>query len=86
MTEKKNSKNILQEIKIQIDPELITTPNANENVRWEDDGGQLPNVIQMIDNSLLPLKPGDSFKVLKGHLTQENGHVYYVAELEYLTK
>lgn len=73
-------------IKIEIDPEKLTLPDARENVRWEDDGGHLPDPIQMIDNSLLPFKPGDTIKFLSGHFKQENGCLYYIAEIEYLNR
>lgn len=86
MTGNTTTKNISRQIKIEIDPELITTPYSNENIRWEDDGGQIPDTLQMIDNSLLPLKPGDTFKVIEGHLFEENGRIYFVTEVEFLNK
>ena len=81
--EDNNSVNI-RKIKIVINPEEISTPNNYENNRWEDDGGILPDAIRMMDESQLPLKPGDTFKVLNGLLTEEDGLVYYVADIEHL--
>lgn len=81
--EKKKSHNIEpREIKIEIDSEIITVPKTAENIRWEDDGGHIPEVIKMIDNSLLPLRPGDSFKVKSGELIKEKDRVFYVAKIE----
>ncbi|MDZ7806438.1 MAG: hypothetical protein U5K71_04910 [Gracilimonas sp.] len=83
-----NTKNVkedkLQKIKIELDTEAITIPDPAEDIRWENDGGRIPDVLQMIDNSLLPLKPGDTFRVKRGHLTEENDRVYYIAEIECL--
>lgn len=78
-----NTVNIRQ-IKIEINPEEISNPNKFENLRWEDDGGILPDAIRMMDDSQLPLKPGNTFKVLNGLLTEEDGRVYYVADIEHL--
>jgi hypothetical protein len=81
--EDNNTVNV-RKIKIVINPEEISTPNNFENIRWEDDGGILPDAIRMMDDSQLPLKPGDTFKVLNGMLSEENGLVYYVADIEHL--
>ena len=84
MAKEDNNTVKISKIKIVINPEEISPPNNFENNRWEDDGGILPEAIQMMDDSQLPLKPGDTFKVLNGMLTEEDGLVYYVADIEHL--
>lgn len=71
-----------QQVKIEIVPENLSSPSYLEEIRWEDDGGQVPDPLHMIDDSELPLKAGDTFKVLSGYLTKENGKIFYIAEIE----
>jgi hypothetical protein len=49
--------------------------------QWENEGGSPPSEDAM---SLLqsPIKPGESFKIVKGSIIHENGYCFFVADIE----
>jgi|GEM_PF-5364138 hypothetical protein len=61
----------------------IETPGILEEIRWQDDGGNVSKPIPLDANEHdLPLKAGDLFRVLKGSLIVDKDKYYYVAEIE----
>ena len=82
----KESNPAIQEIKLKIDPEVIKQSGTLEEIRWENDGGKVSDISQIFDDSSLPLKPGDVFKVHDGHISEEDGSVFFCAKVELLPK
>jgi hypothetical protein len=76
--------NTLHNIKFEILPEQLTAPDIYEEMRWENDGGQSPELIHMIDDSDLPIHPGATFRVHKGEVIREGEKYFYLAEIELL--
>ncbi|MBD3616323.1 MAG: hypothetical protein HUJ22_07100 [Gracilimonas sp.] len=62
------------------------TPGILEEIRWQDDGGNVSNPIPLsIYEYDLPLQTGDLFRVVKGDLISENDKYYYIAEIEIIS-
>lgn len=84
MNPKSKQPNTLHSIKFEILPEQLTAPDIFEEIRWENDGGKTPDLINMVDESDLPFHPGATFKVHKGELIREGERYFYLAEIELL--
>ena len=76
----------VQKLKFEIIPEYLSAPEINEEIRWEDDGGRVPNLAEMIDESQLPIRSGSILKVRAGRVVREGQKVFFVAEIELLQR
>lgn len=68
---------------------LLDLPSdLNETVRleeqWENEGGSASNNImdEWISETPFPFSPGDSFKVVSGHIEEINNQFFYSVKLE----
>lgn len=82
MMSAKQPQKSIQKIKFEIFPKEISVPDILEEIRWENDGGNIPISAGIIDESSLPLRPGTVFKVLNGSLLEEDDRVFYLAEIQ----
>ena len=86
MSSTKDTKSHVQKIKFEIIPEYLTTPELSEEIRWEDDGGRISALPEIIDESQFPLKPGVVFKVRSGRIVRDGQKAFYIADIETLDK
>lgn len=65
---------------------IVLRPMTKEEFKgldqWENEGG-LPSDDDL-SFSQSPIKPGESFKIVKGSIIHENGYCFFVADIEKL--
>lgn len=72
------------QISIKLDnPDSIKEYDNLQN-QWENEGGstQPSSIETMLPDGILPLKPGEVFKVISGTIERMDDHLFYVADIE----
>ncbi|MGM0588981.1 MAG: hypothetical protein ACQETE_11225 [Bacteroidota bacterium] len=71
------------QIKLKIDNPQLSKQLDLKQQRWEDEGGRSISADDLdIDQIDAPLKDGQKFEVLKGHVISEDDEIYYIAEIK----
>ncbi|MFO7845344.1 MAG: hypothetical protein R6V27_02205 [Balneolaceae bacterium] len=65
------------------DPDSIKEYDRLQS-QWENEGGSTrPSSIEnMIPDGILPLKPGEQFKVISGTIERTDDQLFYVVDIE----
>jgi hypothetical protein len=71
------------DIKIKIDNPQLSKQYDVKQQKWEGEGGRSISKDKLdIDQVEAPLKDGQKFEVLKGHVVEEEDDLYYIAEIK----
>lgn len=72
-------------LKIVLDSNSLSASDISDIEQWENEGGKSAKDSDFI-KSLAPVKRGEIFEVVGGDLRHEDGKLYFVAEVDLLSR
>lgn len=78
-------KTTIKTLKILLDSKSLSASDISDIEQWENEGGKSTRDSDLF-KSLAPVKRGEIFEVVGGNLRHEDGKLYFIAEIDILSR